>query len=192
MATPNHDHLPDTELMRLVQRGRQQAFVALVRRHQNALLNFFRAMGVGSDAEDMAQDTFARLFNYRKRYKPTAKFTTFLYLLARQVRIDGLRKNKRYAGLMEGFAREREVREDTPRAPRTSGYDLDAALASLPETMRSVVVLNVCRGLKYEEVAEALEIPLGTVKSRMFVALRKLKELLDEQKTQRGEAATKC
>ena len=182
MATPSYETLPDTELMRLVQRGRQQAFVALVRRHQNPLLNFFRTLGVHRDAEDMVQDTFVRVFNYRKRYKPTAKFTTFLYLLARQVRIDALRKAQRYEGLMDGFARESAVREPEPRVQRTGPFDLEAALGGLPEGMRSVVVLNLYQGLKYEEVAEALEIPLGTVKSRMFQALRKLKACLDARK----------
>jgi RNA polymerase sigma-70 factor (ECF subfamily) len=83
---------------------------------------------------------------------------------------------------MENFARESAIREPAPEVPRAGEYDVEAALDSLPEAMRAVVALNVYQGLKYEEVAAALEIPLGTVKSRMFQALRKLREFLQTRK----------
>lgn len=178
----NYDSLSDPEIMRLVKQGRQEAFVTLVRRHQNSLLNFFRAMGVHTDTEDMVQDTFVRLFKYRRRYKPTAKFTTFLYLLARQVRIDALRKEKRRDNLTQGFTRESAVREHVPAVPRTPEFDIEAALNSLSDGMRAVVVLNIYQGLNYEEVAKTLDIPLGTVKSRMFQALHKMREFLHANK----------
>ena len=90
------EQLSDPDLMKRSAAGRQEAFETVVRRHQKPLLNFFRRMGASySEAEDMVQETFLRLFDYRFRYRPLAKFTTFLYRLASHVRVDGLRKLQR-------------------------------------------------------------------------------------------------
>ena len=169
----------DRELMALVKNGRKEAFVVLVRRHQNPLLNFFRGLGVYNDAEDLVQDTFIRLYKYRERYKPTAKLTTFLYLLARQVRIDMLRKMRRREEFKDTLIEESLANEKAAKGGSKKTIDVESALEKLPETMRSVVVLNIYQSLKYQEIAAVLEIPLGTVKSRMFQALRRLKDMID-------------
>ncbi len=173
------DALSDTELMRLAQQGRKSAFEHLIRRHQRPLVNFFRSMGVYNDAEDMAQDTFVRLFKYRKRYKPTAKFTTFLYLMARQVRIDALRSRKRRAAFEKELADAQRMEDEAVHAGCDKRPDVERALRALSTAMREVVVLNVYQGLKYEEIALVLNIPLGTVKSRMFQALKRLRAALE-------------
>lgn len=179
--SPDYESMSDAQLMAQIRRGRKDAFVTLVRRHQGALLNFFRNLGVYNDAEDLAQDTFLRLFRYRKRYRPKAKFTTFLYMIARQVRIDMLRKLKRREDLA-GELREKAVADEVERRERREPEtDTDALLESLPEAMREVVVLNIYHGLRYKEIADVLGIPVGTVKSRMFHALRNMKERLDKQ-----------
>jgi len=165
----------------LVQKGRKEAFVTLVQRHQNGLLNFFRGLGVYNDAEDLVQDTFIRLYKYRDRYKPTAKLTTFLYLLARQVRIDMLRKKKRRNEFEDKLIEEGLAEEQAAKGGSTQTIDVETALQKLPESMRAVVILNMYQGLKYQEIADVLEIPLGTVKSRMFQALNKLKGLIDRK-----------
>ncbi len=183
MDMSSRDERPDAELMRLVRQGEPEAFAALVRRHQNKLLNFFRALGVSNDAEDLVQETFLRLFRYRYRYQPTVRFTTFLYLLARQVRIDRLRKDQRYAALCERASAEHQAQAPSPRVPRSTEYDWEAALNALPDSLREVVILSVYQGLNYDEVADILSIPVGTVKSRMFHAMRRLKAfLLDSEK----------
>ena len=80
---------PDAELMARSAKGETAAFAELVGRYQNILLNFFLRRGVSwNDGQDLAQQTFLRLWNYRKRYTPQAKFTTFLFLLAGQVSVD--------------------------------------------------------------------------------------------------------
>jgi len=171
--------LSDEELMLRAGTGDQQAFSELVRRHQRPLVNFFCRMGVGRSAEDLAQETFIRLYRYRERYKATAKFTTFLYTVARHVRIDALRKKKRTEELHQAIRRETE----TPRPLVDSSEERKAraveALASLSAEAREVVVLNIYQGLTYDEIAAALEIPTGTVKSRMFYAVRKMRKTLD-------------
>lgn len=169
--------MPDTELMTLVTHGRKEAFVEIVRRHQKSLLNFFRSLGVHTDAEDLAQETFVRLFKYRDRYRPSAKFTTFLYLLARQVRIDMLRRQKRREDLEDRLVKEHLAEESGLPSGGRAAMDVEAALDVLPEAMRSIVVLNIYQGLKYREIAEVLDIPVGTVKSRMFEALKRLREV---------------
>ena len=78
----------DFALMARVRAGRADAFRTLVERHRRPLLNFFARMGASSHGEDLAQETFVRLWNYRKKYKPSAKFTTFLYTLARHAWLD--------------------------------------------------------------------------------------------------------
>lgn len=171
----------DVRLMERVKAGDRDAFTALIRRHQGPLVNFFRRMGADThEAEDMTQATFLRLYGYRLKYAPTAKFTTFLYTLARNAWTDNVRKLKRWrnADFTDGrweVAGPEEVRRIENRLV------VQEALSRLSERLRIVVVMSVYQGLRYEEISEALEIPVGTVKSRMFIALRRLKEVLDER-----------
>ncbi len=170
----------DIDLMALAAQDREDAFEELVRRYQNILLNFFLRRGVSySDGQDLAQRTFLRLWRYRRKYAPAAKFTTFLFLLAGQESVDFFRAEGRKAGLEEDLARQAEVAAET-RAPASpaAGEDVRRAVSRLPQGLRDVVELGVFQDLPYAEVGAILHIPVGTVKSRMFNALRKLKEFL--------------
>jgi len=172
----------DAEVMRRVKEGDVEAFADIVRRHQTGLLNFFRFMGASPvDAEDMAQETFWRLYQWRTRYRPTAKFTAFLLTLARHVRADALRK-ARCSPAVEGDekAADRLPHPVTVNGQTALRLDAQKALAALPETMREVVVLSIYHNLRYEEIGDMLGIPVGTVKSRMFHAMRRLRDLLAE------------
>jgi RNA polymerase sigma-70 factor (ECF subfamily) len=170
----------DTELMSMTASGRDEAFRVLVLRYQNILLNFFLRKGVSySDGQDLAQRTFLRLWRYRVKYSPQARFTTFLFLLAGQEAVDFFRAEGRRTGLEEGLAREADVAADVKSPPASAdGEDVRRAVARLPDGLRDVVELGVFQDLPYAEIGEILKIPVGTVKSRMFNALRKLKELL--------------
>lgn len=170
----------DRDLMRRACAGDREAFTELVRRHQRPLLNFFRRCGVYNDAEDLVQQTFIRLYRYRDRYRPTAKLTTFLYLLARQVWIDELRRRTRLERLHKGLQAEPEPVAAPESQPDRGRMDLDRALAVLPEGLRMVVIMGIYQDLPYAEIAAALKIPVGTVKSRMFNALRLLRKTLEE------------
>ena len=176
--------LDDAALMIRVRNDDCEAFAVLVKRHQKMLLNFFARSGVQYDCEDLVQQTFLRLYRYRERYVATAKFTTFLFLLARQVWIDELRRRKRHEKLVAGLAAEPKPEFVSPEAAESTaagGLDLGRALASLPDGLRQVVELGVYQELPYAEVAEILGIPVGTVKSRMFNALAKLRAYLEEK-----------
>ena len=169
----------DEELMMLAARDDQAAFERLVIRHQKPLLNFFYRLGVYTDAEDLVQQTFVRLYRYRAKYSPDAKFTTFLYLLARQARVDEVRKRIRLKNLRDKLVEENRMAEPfRADAPYTGASDdLQAALSQLSEAHREVVVLGMLQDLPYTEVSEILGVPVGTVKSRMFHALRTLRKV---------------
>ncbi len=190
----------DAELMSRTAGGDENAFAELVMRYQDVLLNFFLRKGVSyCDGQDLVQRTLLRLWRYRNRYVPTAKLTTFLFLLAGQVSIDFFRAEGHRQGLEEALERQAEL-EATSGTMSTSGEAAAAcrpvdpgddgsgervrlAVASLPPGMRDVVELGVFQDLPYADVAEILGIPEGTVKSRMFNALRKLKELMNERRS---------
>lgn len=178
---------PDTELMRRAGTADDEAaFAVLVERYQNILLNLFLRKGISYvDGEDLAQRTFLRLWRYRAKYSPQAKFTTFLFMLAMQEATDFFRASQRRRNLEDGFAAEIEVAADERRpdagvAPQDD--DVRRAVARLPEGLRDVVELGVFQDLPYAEVAETLGIPKGTVKSRMFHALKKLKEMFADER----------
>ena len=182
--TPYSD-TDDADLMaRICRTGDEHAFSALVGRFQKKMLNFFARSGVQYDAEDLVQQTFLRLYRYRDRYTPRAKVSTFLFILARQVWIDELRKRKRRSRLADAFAEEVGQNVAPSAADEVAGgsaVDLNDALAKLPEGMRLVVELGVYQDLPYAEIAEILDIPEGTVKSRMFNALAQLRSILGEK-----------
>ena len=183
----NHGETPpavgdsDEDLMKQVSRGSRPAFDELMQRYQQPLLNFFQRMGVIHDAEDMVQDSFIKLYQSRKRYKPTASFKTFLYTIARRVSIDRHRKKARRPEVEYDDALE--TPHDFSRSPAgvaADRIDVAEALLKLPETMRSVVILSVMEGLTMNETGEVLGIPEGTVKSRLFHALKRLREAIKD------------
>ena len=154
--------------------------MAEARKFEKNLLNFFWRQGVSYDeGEDLVQETYLRLWNYRKTYEPTARLSTFLFILARQVRIDALRRQTRRGRREERWGRE----QPETAAPTAFGVreDVRWAVARLSEPLREVIELGVFQDLPYAEVGEILGIPVGTVKSRMSNALKKLREIFDEQ-----------
>ena len=168
----------DRALMKSLARGDEKAFDLLCRRHQGALLNFFRRLGADShESEDASQETLARVFRHRKRYKPTAPFRSYLYTLARNVWCDALRRRQRTptAQALE-LAAETLASEGPCRNDR---LDLQDALATLAPGHRMVLVLSIFQGMLYREVAEVMGIPEGTVKSRVFTSLKQLRKVLD-------------
>jgi RNA polymerase sigma-70 factor (ECF subfamily) len=170
----------DVLLMQEIAAGSETAFTELIHRHQNGLLNFFVRMGVYNDAEDLVQETFIRVYKARERYRPSAKFTTFLYVLARHVWADRGRKAKMHKRLEESLKTDAELGGGVVLPVSPEGMDVQAALNRLSPKLREVMVLNVYQGLRYQEIADVLEIPLGTVKSRINLALQELRGIFDE------------
>ena len=156
-----------------------EELMAEARKFERNLLNFFWRQGVSHfEGEDLVQETYLRLWNYRGEYAPTAKLSTFLFLLARQVRIDALRRQTRRERREEGWGREQP---STVQSATYEREDVRWAVSRLSEPLREVGELGVFQELPYAEVAEILGIPVGTVKSRMSNAIRKLKEVFDDE-----------
>ena len=150
------------------------------RKLEQNLLNFFWRQGVSyGEGEDLVQETYLRLWEYRDRYRPTAKLSTFLFMIARQVWIDALRRRTRRENREESWSRERPETVGPP-SPGVK-EDVRWAVSRLSEPLREVIELGVFQDLPYAEVAEIISIPVGTVKSRMSNALKKLKEIFDDE-----------
>lgn len=175
-----HPEPDDLALMVQVKNESEAAFCTLVHRHQRPLLNYFARMGASMAGEDLAQETFIRLWNYRKQYKPSAKFTTFLYTLARHVWLDSFRRQVRFRLFSDRYREEVPASTDGGIGAVRKQIDIQAALSHLSPKLREVLVLAVHQGLSYEEISAILSIPMGTVKSRVFNALATLQEMYDE------------
>ena len=152
------------------------------KKFEKNLLNFFWRQNVSYyEGEDLVQETYLRLWKYRDQYEPTAKLSTFLFTMARQVRIDALRRQTRREAREERWGKDQPVEEGPPNFGLRE--DMRWAVSQLTEPLREVVELGVFQDLPYAEIAEILSIPVGTVKSRMSNALKKLKEILDERRS---------
>jgi RNA polymerase sigma-70 factor (ECF subfamily) len=171
--------MDDRDLMTRSGRGDAGAFAALVQKYQKMLLNYFMRMGAyREDAEDLVQETFVRVYKYRRKYKPLAKFSTFIFTLARHARADSLRKAGREPAIGAEPVPEDRIGEVEFQGSMDRTMDLETAMDALSDKLRETVVLTVFQGLSYSEAAEILEVPVGTVKSRMFLAVRRLREVL--------------
>ncbi|HEY5764903.1 MAG TPA: RNA polymerase sigma factor [Candidatus Deferrimicrobiaceae bacterium] len=187
----------DEELMELYREGSRDAFEELYSRHHRRVIQFcYRMTGDRARAEEAAQEVFLRIARAASTYRPTAKFTTWMFTIARRATLNFLRDEKETGEkvpILHGAERE-----EIPGPVQVEGpADLDPeriawsaqlrekfvlALQSLPETYRSAFVLNRGDGLSYEDVAAVLGITVQAVKSRIHRAremlLRELSGIL--------------
>jgi len=167
------EELTDAELMERI-KDSEEAFATIIRRYQKTLLNLFYWLGADIyEAEDLIQETFLKLFRYRNRYRPSASLKTFLCTLAYRTWVDTRRKARRRISAVEETATEYIHHPSSDYAE-----DVRNALAQLSDKLRSVLVLNIYQDMKYQEIAEVLNIPVGTVKSRMNLAIKQMREAL--------------
>ncbi len=188
-------HDRDVILMLNFREGDLSAFDELVRRHKGPLMNYlYRFLGDRTWAEDSAQEVFCRLFRAAGRYEARGKFTTYLYTIATRHAANQLKKKRRLDAAMsldrswedgEGGIRSlhQQIANGNPgprdRAERSElSETIREALLSLPVPLRTVFILCEEEGMRYEEVAAVLRVPIGTVRSRMHRAVRRLREQL--------------
>jgi RNA polymerase sigma factor (sigma-70 family) len=185
---PEPAPLPDTaedfSAMAALARGEPGAFDRLSERWRPRIVNFCRGLGADAHgAEDCAQEALLRVYRYRADYRPDVPFAAFLFTLARRSFLDWRRRTSRWAARAAPLDGD-EVGVD-PRSPAATGaagdrLDLAVAVASLPRRLREVVELAAIRGLPYDRVGVLLGIPVGTVKSRMHHAVRRLRGVLGD------------
>lgn len=175
--------------------GNRELFAQLVRRYQTELYNYLlRYLGDAQLAEDAFQNTFLQLHLKCEQFEPGRKLRPWLYTIATNQAIDGQRRNRRHrhmsldapasGGTDEGDSTGRLL--NLLRSDETDPWEeasqqehrvwLQEALEALPDHLRLVVHMVYYQGLKYREAADSLEIPVGTVKSRMHAAMLKLNE----------------
>ena len=172
----------ETELVTRAQSGDRNAFSELVRTHAQGVLNVvYRMCGEMQVAEDAAQETFIQAWLRLQSYRPQASLRSWLYRIAVNSAIDMLRKEKR---IMPGAVEDLNLKDSEP-SPETlvASYErtemVQKAVLALPDASRSVLVLREFEGLSYQEIAESLDIPVGTVMSRLNYARKLLREKLE-------------
>jgi RNA polymerase sigma-70 factor, ECF subfamily len=183
---------PDAVLMLRVKRGDRAAFAELVEKYKQPVMNFvFRSLRDEIEAEDLAQNVFLQVYKSRSRYKQTAKFSTWLFTIARNLCLNELRRRSRHPA--ESIEETHAENEDQPRQqyedksqlapPETLlqgelAQKIEEALAELPENQRSAILLCRQDDLSYEEIADILDCSLSATKSLIHRGRETLKERL--------------
>jgi RNA polymerase sigma-70 factor (ECF subfamily) len=190
------DARTDEELLAAYKGGDAGAFRALVERHQGPVYRFcLRALRSPEAAADAAQEVFLRVVKNAPTWEQKAKFTTWVYTIARNHCIDEARKGRfrRTESLNESVSKDGEGEERIERVESTAPASdravhgtrlrkaIDDALATLPEEQREVFLLREVSGLQFKDIADATGVGENTVKSRMRYALTALKKVLAQK-----------
>lgn len=175
----------DEELMQAYAGGETRAFEVLYTRHRGTVYRFLlRSLSRRELADELFQDTWSRVISARDRYRPDARFTTWLLQIAHNLLIDGFRRARpeesgEQAELAMQFAEGDEAeRPERVLSEFEQARQLQNALAELPDDQRSAFLLRVENGLSVEEIAEVTHVGRETAKSRLRYALEKLREAL--------------
>lgn len=188
---PNKD-LSDHELIEATKSGDEQAFAEIVSRYRNPLTNYlYRFLNDYEEAVDLSQETFVRVYFAVERYHTDYAFSTYIYRIATNLAISEIRKRKRrtllsLTGLFQGeddAQTEFQPPDKQPLADENLVEDeqnrmIARAIAALPDKYRAPIILREIENKSYEEIAQILDLGLGTTKSRINRARNLLKEKL--------------
>lgn len=159
--------------------GNPDAFATLVERYDRAVYHLaYRMLRNTEDARDATQEAFFKAYRSLRTFKPGAKFSTWIFAIAYHGCCDRLNRSKRFSN------EELPDRADPTPGPEQQAIALDeasrlrAAIEALPEKYRAVITLFHLQGKQYEEIAEVLSLPMGTVKTHLFRAKEQLRRLL--------------
>ena len=167
----------DEELISRFQAGDKNAYVELVNRYKDRLTNFVYYFLKDEElSEDIVQDTFIKLYEKKHYYKPVAKFSTWIYTIARNLANTELRKKNRvkimYLSQMNNDMKNYELKskDQSLNSKIENEYLLDElhlAIDRLPQNYKTAIILRDIQGLNYEEISNIVGVPLGTIKSRI-------------------------
>jgi len=187
----------DEVLMVAYQNGDVRAFELLLTRHRKPVFNFIlRYVGLRETAEDLLQETFLRVIKGAEAYQRQAKFTTWLYTIARNLCVDQSRRakhrkaqsldapmnNSAESGTLLDVVAASGIASDRQAINKELQVRLHAALARLSEEQREVFLMREFLDMPFKDIADVVGVPENTVKSRMRYALEKLRLELDEYK----------
>ena len=183
----------DEMLISRFQSGDENAYVELVNRYKDKLTNFvFYFLKDEEHSEDIVQETFIRLYEKKHYYKEIAKFSTWIYTIARNLANTELRKKSRtkimYLSQMSNYKKDYDLKSSDPELNKNIEdeflmKEIHAAIDKLPENYKSVIILRDIQGLNYEQISNIIGVPLGTVKSRINRARLQLQvDLMDFKK----------
>ncbi len=160
-----------------VKAGDRAAFEELYGLYQKPLLNYLHRLSSNrAAAEDLLQETFLRLWRAAASYEPTAKVSTYVFRIAHNLFLNEAARRREKA--FEGADAETRADPASDLGRRELQAAVQRAIEALPEGERECLLLSEYNGFRYAEIAEILGIPVGTVKSRMFSAVQRLREAL--------------
>ena len=187
----NLEVLEDRELVAAILDGEQERFAELVQRYERRLVNYvYRMIRNYEDAHDLAQEIFIKVYMALDRYDPKYKFSTWIFRIAQNAAIDQIRKKTLPEESLtkedrnEGGERQMQIEADVV-SPYRAMFNvemadaIETAVQNLPEDYRDLIELRHFAELSYDEIAEVKQLPLGTVKNKLFRARNMLKEQLE-------------
>jgi RNA polymerase sigma-70 factor (ECF subfamily) len=174
----------DNTLMAQVGAGEVNNLALLFERHHSALFRYFVAMNRDRElSEDLVQDVFFRMLRYRTSYDPNQSFTAWMYQIARNASVDQAKKRRGEVVPIEDFTERRPEPANPAPGPEEVAERLQDlallkhALDRLPADKREILVLSRFQSMKYEDIAAVLGCEIGTVKVRVYRAMRALEEV---------------
>ncbi|WP_461211373.1 RNA polymerase sigma factor [Desulfocurvus sp. DL9XJH121] len=175
----SHDKLADDQLMKLAGQGDEQAFRVLVERHQPMVLDFaYRFLGDAQEARDVAQETLLRVYRNAATYRREGTFRAWVMRIARNLCLDHVRKVRPV--LMENMPEQAD--SETPLTAalrRESAEALSSAVRSLPESQRTALILRHNEGMRYDQIAEAMDTTVAAVESLLVRARKGLRRQIE-------------
>ncbi|HUI09649.1 MAG TPA: sigma-70 family RNA polymerase sigma factor [Bacteroidota bacterium] len=177
----------DEDLVRQCRAGELKAFDMLVARHQRTVYNLaLRMVRSGDDAADIAQTVFVKAYENLERFDPQYKFFSWLYRIAVNESLNAVEQKKRFEGL-DGVDVAVEAAEEKDDETLRQEERIQSGLMLLSVDQRAVIVLKHMQGLSYREIAQVLDLPEKTVKSRLFSARQAFKDILKRKGRRRND-----
>ncbi len=175
------DLVPDAALVADALAGRREAFGTLVERYDRAVYHLaYRTMHDREEARDATQEAFFKAYRSLHTFKPQAKFSTWIFSICYHACCDRLARRKRYSGDALPDRADNAAGPEREAIAQDESRRLHEAIGRLPEKYRTVITLYHLQGRQYEEIAQVLEMPMGTVKTHLFRAKEQLRRLLTE------------
>lgn len=173
----------DKEIMLLVRDGEISKLSQLFERYHKPLYNYFSKLTYDTAlSEDLTQEVFLKIIKYRRTYKGTGKFSTWMFQIAHNTFYDHVRRKKKHTSIDEKTYDLKDEDIDLHRnvTDQEDTRLIRKALMMLPDDFREALILRNYQNMKYSEIAELTGTPVGTIKARVHMAIKKLKSAYNE------------